>query len=56
MAERGLLNPERTMGGQANDWSIEAFQNGTGAINLYGSCHIGLLSCCCACTPSFPTK
>ena len=37
MAERGLLNPERAVGGQANDWSIEAFQNGTGAINLYGS-------------------
>ena len=37
VGERGLLNPERAVGGQANDWSIEAFQNGTGAINLYGS-------------------
>ena len=31
------FNPERAVGGQANDWSIKAFQNGTGAINLYGS-------------------
>lgn len=37
MTERGLLDPERAVGGQANDWSIEAFQSGAGAINLYGS-------------------
>jgi multiple sugar transport system substrate-binding protein len=37
ITERGLTNPGRAVGGNANDWTIEAFSSGAGAINLYGS-------------------